>query len=79
MLVTAKDVDEDELVLLVADAGADDVELDGSTFAVTSPPEAFGAVLQCSPTRASLRRVGGARDGAEDDRRGVGRVHGAGS
>ena len=44
VLVTAKDVDEDELVLLVADAGADDVELDGSTFAVTSPPEAFGAV-----------------------------------
>ena len=34
----------DELVLLVADAGADDVELDSSTFAVTSPPEAFGAV-----------------------------------
>jgi YebC/PmpR family DNA-binding regulatory protein len=45
VLVTAEDVDEDELVLLVADAGADDVELDGSTFAVTSPPEAFSAVL----------------------------------
>ena len=36
VLVEADGVDEDELVLAAADAGADDVELDGSTFVVSS-------------------------------------------
>ena len=44
VLVTAGGADEDEVVLLAADAGADDVELDGSTFVVTSPPESLSAV-----------------------------------
>ena len=39
VLVPANGVDEDELVLAAADAGADDVERDGSTFVVSSSPE----------------------------------------
>jgi len=39
LLVPAGGVDEDELVLTAADAGADDVRLDGSTYEVTTSPE----------------------------------------
>ena len=39
VLVTAGDVDEDELVVVAADAGAEDVELDGETFVVSSTPD----------------------------------------
>jgi YebC/PmpR family DNA-binding regulatory protein len=39
LLVPEDGVDEDELVLAAAEGGADDVELDGSTYQVTSPPE----------------------------------------
>ncbi len=39
LLVPAGGVDEDELVLTAADAGADDVRLDGSTYEVTTAPE----------------------------------------
>ncbi len=46
ILVGAEGVDEDELVLVAAEAGADDVELDGSTFVVTSTPEAMSSVRQ---------------------------------
>jgi YebC/PmpR family DNA-binding regulatory protein len=46
VLVGAGDVDEDELVLLAADAGADDIELDGSAFQVSTAPEALSAVRQ---------------------------------
>jgi YebC/PmpR family DNA-binding regulatory protein len=44
ILVGAEGTDEDDLVLLAADAGADDVALDGSTFVVTSPPETMSSV-----------------------------------
>ena len=46
VLVAADGVDEDELLLVAADAGADDVELDGSTFQVSSAPEALRAVRE---------------------------------
>src|SRR6185436_9838258 len=46
VLVPADAVDEDELVLAAADAGADDVERDGSTFVVTSPPEELSRVRE---------------------------------
>jgi len=36
--------DEDDLVRVAADAGADDVELDGSSFVVSSAPEALAGV-----------------------------------
>jgi YebC/PmpR family DNA-binding regulatory protein len=44
VIVPAKGVDEEELLLAAADGGAEDVELDGDVFQVTSEPEAMGAV-----------------------------------
>jgi YebC/PmpR family DNA-binding regulatory protein len=44
--VSSDDVDEEELVLAAADAGADDVQADGSTFQITSPPESLAAVRE---------------------------------
>ena len=44
VVVPADGVDEDALVLVVAEAGADDVSLDGSSFVVTSAPEGLSTV-----------------------------------
>jgi YebC/PmpR family DNA-binding regulatory protein len=44
VLVPAADVDEEELFLAAADAGADDVSRDGDVFEVTSAPESLAAV-----------------------------------
>ncbi len=44
VLVDAESADEDELMLVAADAGADDLELDGSVFLVSAPVEALAAV-----------------------------------
>jgi YebC/PmpR family DNA-binding regulatory protein len=44
VVVSGDGADEEELLLVAADAGADDVEEDGSTFQITSPPEALSAV-----------------------------------
>ena len=52
LLVAADGVDEDDLVLTAAEAGAEDVELDGSSFVVTSPPESL------TPVREALRAAG---------------------
>ena len=52
VLVTGDTVDEDELVLAAADAGADDVERDGATFVVSSSPDELTAV------RAALEAAG---------------------
>ena len=46
VLVPADGVDEEELLLVAADAGADDVERDGSSYVVSSPPEVFASVRQ---------------------------------
>ncbi|MFN2471435.1 MAG: YebC/PmpR family DNA-binding transcriptional regulator [Gaiellaceae bacterium] len=46
VLVSADGADEDELTLAAADGGADDVELDGSTYRVTTDPEALAAVRE---------------------------------
>ncbi|RDI74929.1 DNA-binding regulatory protein, YebC/PmpR family [Gaiella occulta] len=46
VLVAAEGVDEEELFLLAADAGADDVERDGSVFQVASAPEQLAAVRE---------------------------------
>ena len=59
ILVDAAGVDEDELVLAAADAGADDVDLDESTFQVSVAPE------QLSSVRAGLEAAGFAIDSAE--------------
>jgi len=46
VLAASKGADEEELLLAAADAGADDVELEGSSFVISSPPEALSAVRQ---------------------------------
>src|ERR671927_624976 len=46
VLVPAHGVDEDELTLAAAEGGADDVELDGSTYEIVSEPEALTAVRE---------------------------------
>jgi YebC/PmpR family DNA-binding regulatory protein len=46
VLVAADGVDEDELVLAAADAGAEDVERDGETFVVSSTPEELTRVRE---------------------------------
>jgi YebC/PmpR family DNA-binding regulatory protein len=46
VLVPSVGVDEDELMLAAADGGADDVTGDGSSFEVTSAPEALRSVRE---------------------------------
>jgi YebC/PmpR family DNA-binding regulatory protein len=46
VLVSAEGADEDGVLVTAAEAGADDVELDGSSFVVTSAPESLSAVRQ---------------------------------
>jgi YebC/PmpR family DNA-binding regulatory protein len=46
LLVSADGVDEDELVLTAADAGAEDVERDESTYQVTCAPDALRTVRE---------------------------------
>jgi YebC/PmpR family DNA-binding regulatory protein len=46
VLVEGETVDEDELFLAAAEGGADDVERDGTTFQVSSAPEALATVRQ---------------------------------
>ncbi len=46
MLVESDGIDEDELVLAAADAGAEDVELDGTSFVVSAAPEVLTQVRE---------------------------------
>jgi YebC/PmpR family DNA-binding regulatory protein len=59
VIVPADSVEEDELVLAAADAGAEDVELDGSSLQVTSAPDDLAVV------REALESAGIAYDSAE--------------
>jgi YebC/PmpR family DNA-binding regulatory protein len=59
IVVAAEGTDEEELLLVAADAGADDVQEDGSSFQVTSPPEALSAV------RAAVEQTGFTVESAE--------------
>jgi YebC/PmpR family DNA-binding regulatory protein len=59
VVVAAEGVDEDELLLAAADAGAEDVERDGDVFQVTSAPESLAAV------RAAVDGAGFTVDSAE--------------
>jgi YebC/PmpR family DNA-binding regulatory protein len=52
VLVSADGADEDELVMVAAEAGADDVELDGSSYVVTGAPESL------TPVRTALEAAG---------------------
>jgi len=44
--VPADGVDEDELMMVALDAGAEDVEKDGDAFSVTAPPDAYAALSE---------------------------------
>ena len=46
VVVPADGVDEEELLLVAADGGAEDIERDGDAFQVTSAPESLSAVRQ---------------------------------
>jgi YebC/PmpR family DNA-binding regulatory protein len=59
VVVPADGVDEEELFMAAADAGADDVERDGDVFQVTSAPDALAAV------REAIEGAGFAVDSAE--------------
>jgi YebC/PmpR family DNA-binding regulatory protein len=59
VLIVPADVDEDELTLVAADGGAEDVALDGSSFQVISAPDDLAGV------RAALDEAGIAYDSAE--------------
>src|SRR5438552_2668741 len=59
VLVPADGVDEDELMLVAADGGAEDVSRDGSSFEVVSAPENLTAV------REALEAAGYVVDSAE--------------
>ncbi|HEV2590403.1 MAG TPA: YebC/PmpR family DNA-binding transcriptional regulator [Gaiellaceae bacterium] len=59
VVVPSEGVDEEELLLVAADGGADDVEQDGSVFQVTSAPEALAEV------RTAIQAAGFTIDSAE--------------
>ena len=59
ILVPAGPVDEDELTLVAADGGAEDVVLDGSSFQVTCAPEELASL------RGALEEAGIAYESAE--------------
>jgi YebC/PmpR family DNA-binding regulatory protein len=59
VVVPADGVDEEELFMAAADAGADDIEQDGTVFQITSAPDALGAV------RAAIDAAGFPIDSAE--------------
>src|SRR5882757_3121170 len=52
VVVPGDGIDEEELLLVAADGGADDVEQDGDAFQVTSAPEALASV------RAAIEAAG---------------------
>ncbi|HSL64665.1 MAG TPA: YebC/PmpR family DNA-binding transcriptional regulator [Gaiellaceae bacterium] len=52
VVLVSGEADEDELMLAAADAGAEDVEADGTSFSVTAPTDALAAV------REALEREG---------------------
>ena len=59
VIVSATGVEEDDLFLAAADAGAEDLEQDGDVFQVTSAPENLAAV------RAAIEAAGFAIESAE--------------
>ena len=59
VVVPAEGVNEDELLLVAADGGAEDIEQDGDVFQVTSAPESLSAV------REAIEAAGFTVDSAE--------------
>jgi YebC/PmpR family DNA-binding regulatory protein len=59
VVVPAEGVDEEELLLVAADGGAEDIEQDGDVFQVTSAPESLSSV------REAIEAAGFTVDSAE--------------
>jgi len=59
VVVSGEGVDEEELLLVAADGGAEDIEQDGDVFQVTSAPESLSAV------REAIEAAGFTVDSAE--------------
>ena len=59
VVVPADGVDDEELLLVAADGGADDIERDGDVFQVTSAPESLSSV------RSAIEAAGFTVDSAE--------------
>ena len=76
VLVDADSVDEDELTLAAADGGADDVELDGTVFQVSSAPESLSAVRDAIEAAGIEVQSAELTDDPEDDGRGRRRAGG---
>ena len=55
VVVPADGVDEEELLLVAADGGADDIERDGDVFQVTSAPESLAAGARARSRRPASR------------------------
>src|SRR6478736_420306 len=67
VVVPAEGVDEEELLLVAADGGADDIEQDGDVFQVTSAPESLTAVRVAIEDEAKARQVMRLIDALEDN------------
>ena len=61
VVVPAEGVDEEELLLVAADGGAEDVEQDGNVFEVTSPPESLSRRARRDRGCGDAGRLGRAR------------------
>jgi YebC/PmpR family DNA-binding regulatory protein len=59
VVLVSGDADEDEVLLVAAEAGAEDVEADGASFVVSTPPEAL------MPVRQALEAAGFGVESAE--------------
>ncbi len=59
VVLVSGDADEDEVLLVAAEAGAEDVEADGASFVVSAPPEAL------VPVREALEAAGFGVESAE--------------
>src|SRR5436305_1297834 len=64
VLVDSDGVDEDELMLAAAEGGADDVELDGSTFQITAAPDSLSSVREARAESEAGEDKGVVRHGA---------------
>ena len=67
VVVAGDGIDEDELTLAAADGGADDVELDGSSFEISSAPETLSSVREAVEGAGFAVESRRCRARAEDD------------
>lgn len=59
-LVNRADIEEDTLMALVLEAGAEDMKADGDSYEITAPPDAFQSVkqaLEANPVPVSMAEI----------------------